>query len=362
MITRVTILGFGLIGGSLALAWKRSLGNIELTGYDTESIAGTAKTSGMIDRVALSVAEAVSRADLVVLATPLGAMEGLLIDMAPHLRHGALVTDVGSVKMPVMAAAKKALRADNCFVGGHPMAGSEHGGLSNADAFLFENATYVLCPEDGRSVSSELTEVVNASGGRVLILDAERHDTIAAQTSHLPQLLATLLMTVAADRSRDDDAFLRLAAGGFRDMTRISSSPFNLWEPILRANEGPIMEALRGFSDALVDVMDAVEHGDADLLRGLFATARRVRSTIPRDMKGFLHPLADMYVYAEDRPGTLTHITSTLFDNGINIKDIELLKIREGTGGAFRISLIDQATAEAAVAILENAGCRAHRL
>ncbi len=362
MITRISILGLGLIGGSLALAWKRGLGNIELTGYDRDDVAGKAKSRGIIDRVAGTIAEAVSRADLVVLATPLAAMEGLLLDMAPHLQPGALVTDVGSVKMPVMVAARKALHPDNCFVGGHPMAGSERGGLSNADAFLFENATYVLCPENGQGVPSELTEAAEASGGRVLIMDAKQHDTIAAQTSHLPQLLATILMNVAANRSGDDTAFLRLAAGGFRDMTRISSSPFDVWEPILRANEGPILEALRAYSDTLVDIMGAVERGDTDLLRVFFATARRVRSTIPRDMKGFLYPLADMYVYAEDRPGTLTHITSTLFANGINIKDIELLKIREGTGGAFRISLVDEATAEAAVTILKNAGCRAHRL
>jgi prephenate dehydrogenase len=368
MIQRIAILGVGLIGGSLGLAWKKNRAGLMLVGYDAPAVLATALEHGLIDEAATTLLEAVRAADLVVLAVPLASMLPLLEEMAPHLQPGTLVTDVGSVKGPVMAQARQALAETNPFIGGHPMAGSEQGGAANADAFLFENATYVLCPPAGLTAEAlaqryaDFVTLIEATGARVLVLDADRHDRIAATVSHLPQLLATTLMNYAAGLNAEDDAFLRLAAGGFRDMTRIASSPFAMWQHILRANEGPILDALAGFEAALQKLRHRIIEEDLETLHEAFREARRVRDTIPKDTKGFLHPLADIYVYAEDRPGVLAHITGTLFDAGINIKDIELLKIREGTGGAFRLSFSDEALADAAVEVLEQAGCRAHRL
>jgi len=368
MIQRIAILGVGLIGGSLALAWKKNRADLTLVGYDVPAVLEAALERGQIDEAALTLAEAVPTADLVVLAVPLAPMLRLLEEIAPLLQPGTLVTDVGSVKQPLMAQARQVLSEANPFIGGHPMAGSEQGGAANADAFLFENATYVLCPPEGLTPEAlpqryaDFVALVEATGARVLVLEAERHDRIAATVSHLPQLLATMLMNYAAERNAEDDAFLRLAAGGFRDMTRIASSPFAMWQHILLANEGPILDALAGFATALQKTRNRIIEQDLDGLHKAFAEARRVRDTIPKDTKGFLHPLADIYVYAEDRPGVLAHITGTLFEAEVNIKDIELLKIREGTGGAFRLSFSDEATADAAIEVLERAGCRAHRL
>ena len=368
MIQRVAILGVGLIGGSLALAWKKNRADLTLVGYDVPAVLEAALERGQIDEAALTLAEAVPTADLVVLAVPLAPMLRLLEELAPLLQPGTLVTDVGSVKQPLMAQARQVLSEANPFIGGHPMAGSEQGGAANADAFLFENATYVLCPPEGLTPEAlpqryaDFVALVEATGARVLVLEAERHDRIAATVSHLPQLLATMLMNYAAERNAEDNAFLRLAAGGFRDMTRIASSPFAMWQHILLANEGPILDALAGFATALQKTRNRIIEQDLNGLHKAFAEARRVRDTIPKDTKGFLHPLADIYVYAEDRPGVLAHITGTLFEAEVNIKDIELLKIREGTGGAFRLSFSDEATADAAVEVLEHAGCRAHRL
>jgi len=267
-----------------------------------------------------------------------------------------------------MAQARQVLTEANPFIGGHPMAGSEKGGAANADAFLFENATYVLCPPEGLTAEAlthhygDFVALIEATGARLLVLEAQRHDRIAATVSHLPQLLATTLMNYAAGLNAEDDAFLRLAAGGFRDMTRIASSPFAMWQHILLANEGPILDALAGFATSLQKTRNRIIEEDLETLDEAFSEARRVRETIPKDTKGFLHPLADIYVYAEDRPGVLAHITGTLYEAEINIKDIELLKIREGTGGAFRLSFSDEALANAAIKVLEGAGCRARRL
>ncbi len=368
MINRIAILGVGLIGGSLGLAWKRHEAALQIVGYDAPEVLAEAARRGILDERAATPEEAVRGADVVVLAVPLAPMMRLLEAIAPHLAPGTLVTDVGSVKGPIVEQAGRVLPTANPFVGGHPMAGSEKGGVAHADAFLFENATYVLCPPKGMPAETlsgqhaAFLDLVEATGARLLVLDAERHDRIAAAVSHLPQLLAITLMNYAAALNADDDAFLRLAAGGFRDMTRIASSPFDLWQHILLANEGPILDALSSFAAALQKLRNRVIEEDLDALRTNFGEARRVRDTIPRDTKGFLHPLADIYVYAEDRPGVLAHITGSLFEAEINIKDIELLKIREGTGGAFRLSFTDDAAAEAAIGVLERAGCRAHRL
>lgn len=362
------MLGVGLIGGSLGLVWKKNRPALTIVGFDEPEVLEVARARGAIDERAASAAAAVREADLVVLATPIGPMLRLLEEIAPHLRPGALVSDVGSVKGPVVAQARAVLPAANPFVGGHPMAGSEKGGIAHADPFLFENATYVLCPPDGldepafTETCADYIGLVQTTGARLLVLEAARHDRIAATVSHLPQLLAVTLMQYAAEANEADDAFLRLAAGGFRDMTRIAASPFRMWRDIVMANNGPLLDVLAGFASALQRTRHRVAAEDLDALRQLFDEARTARESIPRDTKGFLHPLADVYVYAEDRPGELTTITRVLFEADLNIKDIELLKVREGTGGAFRIGFADEPTAEAATEALRQAQYTAYRL
>ena len=368
MYKRIALLGVGLIGGSLALAWKKNVPSCTIVGFDDPDVLDRAPARGAGDERAASAEAAVAEADLVVLAMPLGPMMRTLEQIAPHLRPDAVVTDVGSVKQPVAAMAGAVLPASVTFVGGHPMAGSERGGIDHADAFLFENATYVLCPPPGvdeqtlAARHADLIALVRATGARVLVLDAERHDRIAAAVSHLPQLLAVTLMNYAAGQNAHDDAFLRLAAGGFRDMTRIASSPFEPWRDILVANHGAILDALAGLVAALQRTRNRLIEEDFDALGEAFASARQARDTIPKNSKGFLQPLADLYVYAEDRPGELLNITRTLYDSALNMKDIELLKIREGTGGAFRIGFADEPTADAAGAALRGAGFTAYRL
>lgn len=337
-------------------------------GFDEPTVLDAALKRGAIDHKAATPEAAVRDADLVVLATPLAPMLQLLETIASHLKPGALVTDVGSVKQPVMEHARDVLLPENRFIGGHPMAGAEHRGVAYADAFLFENATYVLCPSQGTpddyftDDEAGFLAIVRATGGRVLLMDAARHDRIAAAVSHLPQLLSVLLMNYVADLNTNDEAFLRLAAGGFRDMTRIASSPFGMWRDVLLANQHDILDALAGFTTLLQKMRNRLIEEDLDTIATHFAESARVRDTIPRDSKGFLSPLSDVYVYAEDRPGELLSIVQVLFNAGINIKDIELLKIREGTGGAFRLSFSGDLVAAEAIAVLTGARFHAYRL
>jgi len=362
MIRHVAILGVGLIGGSLGLAWKERRQDLHILGWDFPQVLEEALLRGAIDEAAPSLEVAAHRADTIVLSVPISAMESVLGALAPHVKPGTLITDVGSVKQRIVAAARQLLPDSVSFVGGHPMAGAEHSGLQHADAFLFENATYVLCGDPQQSAYRTIATLVESTGARIVCLAPDEHDLIAARVSHLPQLLATLLMSLVATHSSEEDSTLRLAAGGFRDMTRIASSPFDTWQPILESNRTVLLSVLDDFMATLQEAHAKITANNIDALRSAFESARTARNKIPKHFKGFLKPLCDIFVYAQDRPGTLTHITSTLFSNGINIKDIELLKIREGTGGAFRISLVDEAAADAAIDALNAVGCRAHRL
>ena len=362
MIRRIAIVGTGLIGGSLGLAWKERRPSLHIIGWDKPSVLEIALRRGAIDEAAPSLAYATRQSDLIVLCVPISAMATVLQEISPHIETGTLVTDVGSVKQPVIRAANHTLPESVTFIGGHPMAGSAHSGIEHADGFLFENATYVLCGDTAETEYQTISEILEFTGARIICLQPEEHDIIAARVSHLPQLLATMLMNVVASESEDNDATLRLAAGGFRDMTRIASSSFDVWQPILDANRVTLLPVLHNYIEALQNVFSKLSNDNITALYPIFSAARRARSKIPKNYKGFLQPLCDVFVYLEDRPGTLSRLTNVLFTHGINIKDIELLKIREGTGGAFRISFVDEASADAAVNLFNTSGYRAHRL
>ncbi len=368
VIQTISILGVGLMGGSLGLAWKKNRPALTCIGYDRADVMEAARQNGIIDREATSVADAVRDADLVVVATPLGAMPTLFEAMAPHLKPGAVVTDVGSVKAGIMADALRLLPEGISFIGGHPMAGAEHRGVAHADALLFENATYVLCPPVIHSVDefierhADLIDLIQLTGARILVLNAKRHDRIAAAVSHVPQLVSIALIHLADPAQTHDPAYLKLAAGGFRDMTRIASSPFGIWQDILAANHTQIVATLGMLIRHLERQRTHLQHIDITRLEADFTAARAVRRTIPPSMKGFLRPLADVYVYAEDRPGYLAQLTRLLYEADLNIKDLELLKIREGTGGAFKVGFADEADADRAVAVLVKDGYTAYRL
>ena len=363
MSYRIAVVGVGLIGGSLSLAWKERLPRSHITGVDSPEVLKDALNRGAVDSVSTCIAEAVQDAEVVVCAVPLSAMGAVLREIARHVQPGTIVTDVGSVKEPVMSLADELFGPENTFIGGHPMAGSERQGLAGADGLLFENTTYVLCSNEWTDSESsrKLTALIEATGARVMCMDAQRHDRIAACVSHLPQLVATTLMDFAAGRSTEDSGVLQLAAGGFRDMTRIASSSFDIWAPILHSNRSHVRDALTELIDQLGQVLELLSR-DAAGLGPAFDRARTARDAIPTDSKGFLRPLYDVYVYTADKPGVLAHIAGTLFERGISIKDCELLKIREGTGGAFRLSVMDESAAEAAIVALHAAGYRAHRL
>lgn len=364
MIRRIAIIGTGLIGGSLGLALKRAQPDLHIIGCDNPDVLARAIIVGAIDDGEDDLEKAVQDADLIIIATPLSASLRVLQTVAEHAPSGSVITDVGSVKRPIVDCAREVISPEQTFVGGHPMAGAAAGGIEHADPMLFENAVYALCPPDGELTSAfkPTLELLEAIGARILVIDPDVHDRAAAAVSHLPQLMAVLLVQTAHDFGGDDDLVRTLGAGGFRDMTRIAESSFDIWQGILAANHGHVLDTLAGMSAAIQRLRNRLIEEDYDEIRRTFDAAAARRRAIPRDMRGFLHPLHNIIVQAEDKPGVLQRMTTMLGESGVNIKDIELLKIREGTGGAFRLGFEQRGEAEEAIQLLNAGDFRARPL
>lgn len=282
MIKRLAIIGVGLIGGSLSLALKKAGQVGEVVGYArTESVRQEALDLGVIDRAASSIADAVQDADMIFLAVPMGAMASVLTELAPHLNDKMIVTDGGSAKAQVVAAARDALgERFSQFVAGHPIAGTEKSGPSAAFATLYNNHRVVLTPV--AETNSQSLEKVRAmwqvTGAEVVDMAVEHHDKVLAATSHLPHLLAFNLVGMLA-KSADCDEVLRFAAGGFRDFSRIASSDPVMWRDICLSNSSAILDLLNDYRRGLDSLEKAIMNNDGDRLVDEFKRAKQARDT-----------------------------------------------------------------------------------
>ena len=331
-MSRVTVLGTGLIGGSVGLA-ARARGH-EVRGFDPDTARlERAREMGALDVVALDLAHAVVDADVVVVAVPVGRAAEVVV--AALDAGAAVVTDVGSVKAPVVTA----VTADRPelaprFVGGHPMAGSEQEGLDGADAEMFQGTTWVLTPTaDTDPEAYEIVHDLAASfGAEVVAVDPEHHDSLVAVVSHVPQLAATTLMDVAARRNEEHTTLLRLAAGGFRDMTRIASGHPAIWPDICVANRDAIVAGLDDYLAALQQVRALVAGADRDGLLALLERARAARRNLPVGVPVGAE-LVELRVPVPDRPGVLAEVATVAFELGVNIVDFEVAHSAEGSSG-----------------------------
>ncbi len=362
MFKKVLIVGTGLIGGSLALALKRKGFKGTLIGCDTPAVQEEAQKRKIFNKMYSpdQLDQAAADADVIFLSTPIDVILDLLETIGKMIKPGVLVTDMGSTKRKIVETADRVLPKDCHFLGGHPMAGAEFRGVQMADPFLFENTTYVLTP--GRPISEKMRrafgELLEKTGAKVVLMLPRLHDEIAAAVSHLPQIMAVALMNMVAQKQIESPNFIRMAAGGFRDMTRIASSPFGIWDDILRTN-GDMIEY---FVDIFIKELQSVKNKLAtNEMQSLFERSAASRLSIPKDTKGFLNPNYDLLVSVEDKPGMIAQIANTCADNNINIKDIEVLKIRENEGGTMRLAFSTKEDRNIARSLLVQKGleCRA---
>lgn len=278
IVEKLAIVGTGLIGGSFALALKRAGAVREVLGVGRSPASlAAAREHGLIDRAA-GWADA-AQADCILLAVPVGETAAVLGQLAPHLKPGAIITDAGSTKSNVVAAARAALGSRLAdFVPGHPIAGSEQSGPAAARADLYEGKRVVLTPvADTRAGALDTVRALwEAAGAQVEILDAALHDRVFAAVSHLPHVAAFALVDELAQRP-DGDLFFRFAASGFRDFTRIAGSSPEMWRDIALANRDALLAELDAYRDALQSLRTAVAEEDADALLKLFSRARAAR-------------------------------------------------------------------------------------
>jgi prephenate dehydrogenase len=282
LFQRVTVIGVGLIGGSLGWALRHYGVAGEVVGVEPDS--GTlerARQRGLIDRGATDPAAAVVGADLVVLAVPVGSFATVLAAIAPHLEAEVLVTDVGSVKAPAQADAERLLGATAVFIGGHPIAGTEDSGVEAALGDLFRGAPCVLAPTAASPAWAveRLRATWEAIGSEVVTMTPAEHDRVLAATSHLPHMLAyTLIQTFGALPERDRLEWF--AAGGFRDLTRIAGSDAVMWRDIALANRDPLLAMIDDFEAQLGKLRSAIESGDGPALEAFFREARGLRRNL----------------------------------------------------------------------------------
>lgn len=310
MIERIVIIGLGLIGGSIAKALRKTDLNLEISAFDKKEVLDAAIDDGAID-VGLSGIDEVFSADLIFICLPVDLTLYTLENIAPNLHENMIVTDVCGVKSIVQ---KKwdSLECEGTYIGGHPMTGKEHGGYENSDPLLFENSVYIVSDTIHKHQEAHsLLQLIHQLGARIKIVNPLVHDEIVAAVSHLPQMLSVSLVNFASKKEGKIN-FLDFAAGGFRDMTRIASSDFDIWESVINANKEKIISSIDNYIEELESLKNMIARSNFEKISKKFESSRLRRDEIPKNNKGFLTPLHDLFVFVKDEPGVVSKISSTL--------------------------------------------------
>lgn len=363
------IIGLGLIGGSLAKALHYH-GVCEIVGLDRDrAVLDAALSDGVLAAGEIlpplpaggqeqgglggdeSVYTILRGCSAVFICTPTSTVADYANIAASYC--DGIITDVASVKQPVMEKVRTPR-----FIGGHPMAGSEKHGYGHSSEILLENAVYVLClqPDSDLPVRlvRQLEDLIHLTGATPLHLTAHEHDRVVATISHLPHVAAAALALQAA--RTDEGSLSRLAAGGFRDITRIASADAALWAGISQESARELLPILDQYIELLTGFRADLAHGDGHALKRFFYQAAQYRSSLPVDGRGALSAMSPLNVYVPDKPGVLGHVTTLLGENGVNISNIRIRELRAYEGGCLQLLLPDSAQAVKAAWLLKEAG------
>ncbi len=355
-------IGLGLIGGSIAKALKEYNPNIKIVAYDINpQPLLCAQQEGIADITADSIDQRFSQCDYLFLCAPVQKNDANLLAVKNVIGKNCLLTDVGSVKTTIHEAIRDA-GLEHCFIGGHPMAGSERTGFINSKASLLENAYYILTPTP--SVPGErleqYTELVTGMGAIPLVLDYEKHDYVTAAISHLPHVIAASLVNLVRESDSPDGIMKMVAAGGFKDITRIASSSATMWQQICLTNTENISSLLQDYIDALTSVKAELDSENENALFQLFDSARIYRDSFINASSGPIKRSFSFNVDIADKTGALAHIATLLANHDISIKNIGITHNRESEDGVLRIELYSESAMNTAVSLLEALGYTIH--
>ncbi len=352
----IGFIGLGLIGGSIARALRENISEIRLTAYDVNAATlEAALKDGVIDRAAEQIDAGFSDCDYLFLCAPVQKNDANLEAVKKILSPSCTLTDVGSVKTDIHEHIVQAgLEAQ--FIGGHPMAGSERFGYANSKAKLLENAYYILTPT-GQTDPDKLAAyrtLVETMGAIPLVLDYRQHDYVTAGISHLPHVIAASLVNLVRDSDNEEGIMKLVAAGGFKDITRIASSSAAMWQQICLTNTENISRLLDSYIDSLSAIRDQLNKRQGEALYQFFDSARIYRDSFINASSGPIKRVYSFSIDIDDRPGMLAQVATTLAFNNINIKNIGIVHNREYEEGVLRIEFYDEASQEAAKNLLST--------
>jgi prephenate dehydrogenase len=352
---KIAIFGVGLIGGSLALCFKGKP-DFTVVGHspNPKSVEKLLKR-GVVDHATTSMVEAVEDADFIFLCVPVGSLGSYLEELEKlPLKPGCILTDVGSTKASIAERATSLSIEGVHFIGGHPMAGSERSGVEAASSHLFENAFYVLTPatDTPQEEVDRLSELLKLTKAQIVLVDARQHDDIVGAISHLPHIIAVALVNQIRTYNETNALYQNLAAGGFRDITRIASSDPMIWQDILINNREVLLKLLTDWNVEVSRFIDLLQHSDGAGITEQFRLASDFRSKLPERRKGMLTSFHDIYVDIPDHPGIIGQITTALGNERINLSNIQIIESREDVPGVLRLSFRNQEDADRAVELL----------
>ncbi|WP_020189615.1 prephenate dehydrogenase [Kurthia sp. Dielmo] len=340
----VLIVGLGLIGGSIALALQKSPQNWVI-GYDANpDTLQSAKVLGVVNETTLDPQQAIRYADVCIFATPVNAtlewMEKLKSwELPPNL----IVSDTGSTKSLIMDKASELQAKGISFIGGHPMAGSHKSGVLAAKPILFENAYYMLTPLAGENPAhvDQLHELLKLTNAKLMVVDADEHDHMTSIVSHFPHVVAASLVHQLSEENDENKLTKQLAAGGFRDMTRIAASEPQMWSDIVQQNKKHILEQLHRWQAEMTRVEAIIERDNEEEITAFFAGAKNFRDDLPLT-QGAMFSTYDLYIDVPDHPGSIAEVTALLAQERISITNIRIVETREDVFGILVVSFTSE--------------------
>lgn len=360
-MTKVMIVGLGLIGASLAKCIKNQHPTYHLIGWDAlASTRVAALEQQIVDEIPTDFASGASQANYIILAVPVKTSLNYLQELAQiSLQSNILVSDVGSTKQEITDFAT---RFSFDFIGGHPMAGSHKSGIQAANDALFENAYYIFTPlANTKHRVSELIDLVKGTKAKQIILSAQEHDQITGMLSHFPHILAAALVNQADSFNQLHPNAKRLAAGGFRDITRIASSDPKMWTDILLSNQNFLIQLIDQWQVNMEQIKNWLLSANQSEIFHFFENAKDTRDRLPIHSNGAIPGFHDLFVDVPDKPGVIAEVTSLLGQENLSIINIKILETREDIIGVLQITFKTQNDLEKAkVCITEqtNYQCR----
>ncbi|GAA0444288.1 prephenate dehydrogenase [Lentibacillus halophilus] len=355
----VFVIGLGLIGGSLAKCFTKS-DDYHVIGYDiNQKTIDFARLHGIIHESGTDITASAKKADLIVLGAPITETIKMMHKLdAITFDHDVLVSDVSSVKEPVMAEANHLQNDRIQFIGGHPMAGSHKKGVNAAKDHLFENAIYVLTPTEStdESALSQLRDMLQGAKSHFLYLTANEHDEMAGVISHFPHLIASALVQQANKWQKTHAYIPKLAAGGFRDVTRIASGSPELWQDIFYHNKWKMIELIDDWMEEMASLKHMLFENDKEQLTGYLKQAKEYRDGLGAKKKGAIPSFYDLYVDIRDQTGAIASVASVLAEENVSITNIRILEIREGITGVLRLSVSTKEEQQKSYQLLHDKG------